>query len=409
MLLQDNITIPSFNRNLPLAVLYMFFNTAGLPEGLLYTTLLTPLFLYLNVQNGYLKPLLWFCAITGVYAIIHFIIGVHVFYYLRSWVMALCNFSFCLMIFHFLRESKTIESVFKVLVMVNFILVVCALLSFFYHNGHNVFWYWVPFTAGVAPFPRLKLFTTEASIYSLIIAPLFLYYLITGVKFGFKQVRLALLILGISLILSLSLGVLLSIFIAVSLSLVVHRKVYWTNKVLYRLALLAAVLLLCTGLFLYLNPDNVLSVRISNIYSGEDTSARGRTYEAFVLAMRMLKEKSLAFGIGLGQIKVIGKPIILDYYHYTLIPESIRIPNATAETLIYFGFTGLILRLGLQLYLFFRCAVCSNSFQLMAFIFIFVYQFTGSYITQIAEYVFWIFAFVHCFPQFDIAKKEALQ
>ncbi|MFA6261328.1 MAG: O-antigen ligase family protein [Bacteroidia bacterium] len=409
MLLQDKIAIFTFNRNLPLAVLYLFFNTAGLPEGLLYTTLLTPVFLYLNIKTGYLKPLMWFVAVSGLYAMIHFIYGVHLFYYLRSWVMAFCNFSFCLLIFHFLRESKTIGSVFKVLVMLNGMLVLCALIFLGYRQGQNVFWYWVPFTPGVAPFPRLKLFSSEASIYSLMIAPLFLYYFMSGVKSGFKHVRLALLILGLSLLLSLSLGVLLSIFIAISISLLVHRKIYWTNKGIYRLAIVAVAILIIFGLFLFLNPDNVLSVRISNIYSGEDTSARGRTYEAFILAMRMLKEKSLAFGIGLGQIKVIGKPIVLDYYHYTLIPESTRIPNACAETLIYFGFTGLILRLGLQLYLFFRCKVSRNSFQLMAFTCIFIYQFTGSYITQIAEYVLWMLAFINCFPQFNISKQEELK
>jgi hypothetical protein len=46
----------------------------------------------------------------------------------------------------------------------------------------------------------------------------------------------------------------------------------------------------------------------------------------------------------------------------------------------------------------------------MLFIFIFVYQFTGSFITNLAEYVIWILAFTNAFPQFDVmhtARKQA--
>jgi hypothetical protein len=53
-------------------------------------------------------------------------------------------------------------------------------------------------------------------------------------------------------------------------------------------------------------PDNPLFVRIGNIFSGTDSSGRGRTFEAFILADKMLAEKSYMWGIGLGQVKIMG-------------------------------------------------------------------------------------------------------
>ncbi|MGZ5135232.1 MAG: hypothetical protein ACXWCG_08785, partial [Flavitalea sp.] len=51
---------------------------------------------------------------------------------------------------------------------------------------------------------------------------------------------------------------------------------------------------------------------------------------------------------------------------------------------------------------FFKTKVWSNYYRLSLFLFIFIYQFTGSYLTNIAEYVIWILAFhPGLFTEFD--------
>jgi hypothetical protein len=134
----------------------------------------------------------------------------------------------------------------------------------------------------------------------------------------------------------------------------------------------------------------------------------GRTSDAFVIARKLLEEKNSYWGIGIGQLKFVGNDMIRAYYlYYNNTP--VAIPNAAAETLALFGWIGLIARIFIQLSLFFVTRVWTNYFRLMLFLFIFLYQFTGSYITNVAEYVIWILAFTNAFPAFDVAKRHENQ
>ena len=145
-------------------------------------------------------------------------------------------------------------------------------------------------------------------------------------------------------------------------------------------------------------------VRIKGIPTGSDTSARGRTYEAFDLAYRIAKQKSLWFGVGLGQIKEIGRTIIIQYYYYTDMPEAVRVPNAIAELFAIYGITGIAIKFLLILFFFFKTRVYTNYYRLSLFLFIFIYQFTGSFLFNLAEYVIWILAFSPVLPQFNKTK-----
>ncbi len=53
-------------------------------------------------------------------------------------------------------------------------------------------------------------------------------------------------------------------------------------------------------------PDNILFVRLGNVVSGKDPSGKGRTFDAFWLADQLLAKKSYWWGIGPGQIKILG-------------------------------------------------------------------------------------------------------
>jgi hypothetical protein len=93
--------------------------------------------------------------------------------------------------------------------------------------------------------------------------------------------------------------------------------------------------------------------------------------------------------------------VVQKYYEYWGDLTTVRIPNTMAETLAVFGIFGLMFRFFLEFYLFLKTRVLSNYYRTALFLFIFIYQFTGSYITNIVEYVIWAIAFSNNFKQFD--------
>jgi hypothetical protein len=168
------------------------------------------------------------------------------------------------------------------------------------------------------------------------------------------------------------------------------------------------VAILLLGIMIIFFPDNIFFLRIENIFTGADSSGRGRTYEAFILADKMLAEKSQLWGIGLGQVKLLGAEIIRDFYLYPMDYTVFTIPNAAAETLAIFGWIGFSLRIFIEIALFFYTKVWTNYYRLLLFLFIFLYQFTGSFITNIAEYVIWILAFTNVFSQYNVLEKNKI-
>jgi hypothetical protein len=127
--------------------------------------------------------------------------------------------------------------------------------------------------------------------------------------------------------------------------------------------------------------------------------------DAFILAKQILIKGNEWWGVGLGQIKIIGADVIRDYYLYGR-NFIVRIPNAVAETFAIFGWIGVGLRIFIEIFFFFHTKVWRNYYRLWLFLFIFIYQFTGSFITNIAEYVIWILAFTNVFDQFNVTSKN---
>jgi hypothetical protein len=195
--------------------------------------------------------------------------------------------------------------------------------------------------------------------------------------------------------------------VALVVSFVVHFKTFIRNKRFVNLAgvaVVSSVTALLTGLIFF--PDNILFVRIGNVLSGKDSSGKGRTFEAFWLAGELLAKKSYWWGIGAGQIKILGFELIRDFYGYSYDTVRVAIPNAGAETLALFGWVGFIVRILTECVLFVYTKVWRNYYRLLLFVFIFVYQFTGSFITNVAEYVVWIIVFTPVFKEYDVVKRK---
>lgn len=383
-----------------LAWLYFFGNSLWLPEGLLYTTLLTPWFVLWLYRHHAMRPLFVFAALTLPFLPLHLHQGVDFAHYLISYALLGSAVIFAVLLHQWLQKGKGLEQIFSSLLTGNALLTAIALAALAFPAARHVLWYLKEISPGVGSVPRLRLFTYEASYYALLLVPLALYYglrLWSGPQRGDR--RAACLILG-PLLLSFSLGVIGGLALTALILLAADRGLYRLGRRPGRKLLLLTLTVGAGVALLYaFDPGNPLFGRLDNLWHGEDTSFRGRTYEAFILASRIAAEKSLWFGCGPGQAKLLGVDVFRHFYGY--LPPVVRIPNAVADTLASYGLLGLGLRLGGALYLFFKTRVYGNYYRLSVFTFIFLYQFTGSFSTNIVEFVLWVLAFSPVFPAFD--------
>jgi hypothetical protein len=395
------------NKYFPFAVLYFFFNSLGLPVGLTYTSILAP-FLYYWVLITRKREVLWpFLIVLLPFAVVQINEGVEPKTYLISILNLTAVYIFCQAFYTFVMHCRDMEGIFRKLVIINFILCLIA-IPLYFTDYYDILWIKQFLTEGVDQFLRLKLFTYEASYYATLFTPLFFFYFLK-VNLGQNKNSSILIMALIFLpyLLSFSLGVFTSIMIAILVMYCLLFRYLGRKKRVWRLGVLVSgsfVFILMVLLIFF--PDNTLFLRIGNIISGNDLSGRGRTSDAFMLGNKILHLKNSFFGIGPGQIKVIGADVIRDYYKYPPDYDVISIPNATAETLVIFGVIGLTIRIYVEIFFFFFTRVWTNYYRLLLFTFIFFYQFTGSFITNLAEYVIWILAFTNRFPQFDVEVKR---
>ena len=392
------------NKYLLIALLYFFVDVVFLTPGLTYTTLLAPLFYYWIKKRGEKNVIPKFVLFLLPFIIVHLWNGVHLFYYFRSMALYFTIYIFCYAIYIFVRDKQLLEFIFKRVLIINFFLVLIAVIAFFTPLSW-VFWTFRQLTTGIESFPRLEMFTFEPSYYSILFAPIAIYY---TMKLLLKQYKMLdtviyLIMIYLPLVLSFSLGVLGTLGLStVLICLVNFRHLIRRKHFFYAFfTSIILVILVFTLLFIFY-PENALFQRVENLASGKDTSGNGRTYEAVKMGWWIASEKSYLFGAGFGQIKVIGEYIIRNYYHYNAADIPIvTIPSATGETLAVFGVLGLLIKFGMELFLFFKTRTRDNYFREAVFIFIFIYQLTGSNLINVPEYVLWIIAFTPCCPVFD--------
>ncbi len=397
----------TLNKYLPVAYIYFFINAVALPFGLTYTALLAPVFYLWILLVRKKEVLLPFIIILLPFIFIHLtIVDSEIKTYAVSLINLLLVYIFCQAVYTFLLLCNDIEKIFRHIVIINFIACLLA-IPLYFTPWFFIVWDEQVLRAGVGRIRRLKLLTYEPSYYALLFIPFFFYFLL---QFLFRQNKihggLLLLMLLLPYLLSFSLGVIGAMVVAVVFTWFIHfRKLTAKRRIANAIITgWVATVSVLVVLLLFFRQNPVFS-RIGNIFSGEDNSAKGRTVDAYLIANKILQEKNEYFGIGLGQIKIAGDDIIRNYYLYNL-DIIVSIPNAAAETLAIFGWVGFILRIAIELFLFVYTRVWTNYYRLLLFIFIFIYQFTGSFITNIAEYVIWILAFTDVFNQFNVNSKN---
>lgn len=393
-----------------MAYLYFFFNSLGLKGGLLYTNILTPFFLFWIYKKGFIRFLLYPALIILPFSIIHYCMGVDLKTFVISHVLFASTAIFVLSAYIYISRYKSFKEVMGKIVVFNFILVLVAIPFYFMdYNYQKIFWYTNLFTTQ-NPFTRLALFTFEASYYSLLLVPVVYYFLFEmGFNKQLKNKRMLLLMLLLPIVLSLSFGVLGGTLITAGFMAWFNRHLFVKYRSLFNLISVFVILAILTGLALFVFfPKSLPVVRITNIFTGYDTSSRGRTIEAFQIAWLVAREKSTWFGCGLGQAKLLLPDIMHTHFAYWGKLDVYRIPNTVAETLAIFGIAGLAVRFAVIGYLFYKTKVNQNYLRLSLFLFIFIYQFTGSYITNIVEYVIWVFAFTDVFPEFNVNRPSGI-
>lgn len=398
----------SMNKYLPIAVLYFFFNSFMLPQGLLYTTILTPVFLFWLLRYRSFHYIWFFFLVTIPFAIIHYLQGIDKSFYFRSYALLFTWFVFAIAFYQFLKNCHTLRSIFRMLLMLNFVFVIIACIAFFIPALRDTFWLTASVTHRLERFPRLMMLTYEPSYYSTILAPVAIYYYLKMSMQQLPNPQIFAILVTVPLVLSFSLGILLGIPLAFFILFLCRLPKLIPNPK-SRLIMLGATVLLALIIVLVflIFPDNPLFVRIANLFRGQDTSFRGRTTDAMWLASQVAEKKSLVFGAGLGQTKLLGLELWRKFYSFNFSIDQIAIPSAVAETLAIYGIAGVILRLGIEIFLFFRTKVYRNYYRFVLFVFIFIYQFTGSYMNNIAELVLWVLAFTNTFEEFDRKKRTS--
>lgn len=373
---------------------------------------LSPYFYLLLVKAKKRTWLLPFVCFLLTYALIHFYNGVDLKSFIVSNILFTLTYLFVVSCWHFVNSYEHLGTIFRQILVFNAVMALIAIPFFFFpRNYQEIFWYINKLTRGVTEFPRLALLTYEASYYSLLMVPILYYYLL---KFFFNTINnnkwLTLGMAVVPVLMSLSFGVLGATFITAVILCLVFSKKLFTHSRAFLITLGVILLLVCGALVLwFVFPDSPLVIRFNNIILGYDTSAKGRTTESFTMAWRIADERSLWFGTGLGQTKILIKDIIGRYFKYWGAFPRYDIPNAMGETLAIFGIVGVFIRLFIEIWLFFKTRVYTNYYRLSLFLFMFIYQFTGSFITNIVEYVIWILAFSNVFDFFNITpqKKQA--
>ncbi len=403
----------SINKYLPVILLYFFFNTFLLPSGLLYTTILTPFFLIWLYKFPSFKYIGYFLLIMLPFVVIHYFNGININYYIRSFILLFSVYVFSVTVYQFLKECKSIRTLYKNLLVINTLFVILALLALTLPELKAQFWYMNEITSGIN-IVRLKMLTYEPSYYSILFVPIALYYYLKIILLKLPNPIVTLLLLTIPLLLSFSFGIILGLMLSIFFTFLIQPSFYFYNKNLH-VYILSSIVIVVLGIFaLQLFPNNVFVVRLENVFFGTDTSFKGRTADSFYLAWEIASKRSIWFGCGLGQVKEIGLDIFRKFYNYPLFTiNQIGIPNAVGDTFATFGIVGVFIRLSLQVFFFFKTRVHTNYYRLSLFLFIFIYQFTGSYIMNIAEYVIWIMAFnqgiFEEFSQMSIIKRNIIK
>jgi hypothetical protein len=381
------------HKLLPAAVLYFFLNSAGLPLGLYYTTILSPLFFLWLYREGRHWLTLKFVVCLLPFIVAHICLGIDSpFYYARStlllWTVYITVYAFCWA----LLKCRHIEILFEQLIVLNFYAAMAALVLLFTPIKEILWNTHFEFLGDTGSgTPRLQLLTLEPSVYGQLMAPLLIFAVLRLIRSPGKRNFIYAAMITIPMLLSQSFGgiSICTAGLGVAMLPMFRRLLRQRHSIL----ILALIGILLAGLLLVPNP---LLLRITEVATGQDSSIHSRTDNGFLVAFFVASQKSLWWGVGLGQTK------LLDVYGLNLGFDRAIIPNSIAATFAELGIVAVLIKFAAEIYLFFKTRVYANTLSLAMFVVAFLFQLTGSHLMNVQEYMIWILAFVPLFPRFDL-------
>lgn len=401
------IKLKGFSNKIKLKIIgliFFFANSIGLPTPLLYINFFA-LARYKDLFKSKNKVIfIWFFIISSIYFLIHLYLGVSLKDYLKTFLfIQIMMFSTLISYNYIIKNKGLMPNLFSFIAKCSIGLYLVAIASLF-TPLKDYLWIIHDFSLN-SNILRYKAFTYEPSFYALLFSPLVIYFFLKVMYSSFKRYILRLTFVLVPIFSTLSFGFIGVLFVAWILFMTVLLAKYKTINRNFIIPIIAVITLaLATISF-----ENPVSNRINVFLNGEDTSVNGRIINSYYLANEMTKDKSQIFGIGLGQIKILGEKHIRSFYGYSKEEWPVMaLPNATAETLAIYGYLGLLIRITIQIVLFFKFRVYNNYFNLFMFLFIFTYQLMGSFITSTVELVLWVLAIAPVFKSLDIRTKKSL-
>jgi hypothetical protein len=384
----------AIHKYLPIAILYFFFNSAGLPTGLFYTGILAPLFYLWLILQGRRWVTVWFLALLFPFFVAHGILGIDSpLFYARStallWTAYVTGYAFCWA----LLRTEDLERLFDELIVANFLATILALLLL-PTPARSLLWNSEADTISASHLYRLRLLTSEPSVYGGLMVPLVVFATLRLMRAPTRRSFMYTLMIAIPFLLCQSFEGIGAFFIGIGLAILVSfRHLLKQRRTVLVVALLTVVV---AALVLIPNP---ISQRLTQVVTGGDSSAHSRTIFSFFVAYTVAAGKSLWWGVGLGQGKLV------DVSNLGIGFTVGIIPNAVAGTFAEFGIVGVVLRFAVEIILFFRTRVSANPFRLAMFVVAFAYQLSGSYLDNVQEYLMWCLAFAPFFPEMDSRKS----
>src|SRR4051812_22862434 len=109
------------NKYQPFAFIYFFINAVGLPFGLLYTIILTPVFYLWIKLKGKRHVLFKFFFVAAPFVVAHLVNGVDTFQYFRSLVLYFTVYIFCYAFYTLVTTYERLASLFRWLMVTNFL------------------------------------------------------------------------------------------------------------------------------------------------------------------------------------------------------------------------------------------------------------------------------------------------
>lgn len=379
-----------------LIIVFFIFNIVYLPSPLLWINILSVLYVFKVINSKYFLLFIAYLFLLLIFSGVHLYNGVDDFesYQKSTLLYILVAFTAIATRLYLIKYTFKFEAFYRLIVKYNFILFIVGLTLFFLEIPSTII---IIYDYDGVGLPRMRGLLYEPSYYALILTPWVIFAILKNIqKKANKSDIKYFLLLMIPFLATVSIGVITALGIA--LGIVGALRALSSMKLNRKVVLIITSIFLVLAAVVALNAE-VIFTRVIAILTGEDGSTNMRTIGSMDVAYQIMKEKSTWFGIGPGQIKITGKEIFNSYFNYqdSNVP---RIPNAIGETMTTFGFIGLAIRLIIQFLIFIQFRVYKNNYLLSLFLFLFIYQFTGSFITSTIEYVFWLLLTIPVFKEF---------